>query len=105
MIEIKRVEPKTVAEMIRGMNDEELNSLLFKVKISSITRVLERCSAELADVLAQLKHGQIEGTEGTGFIGPQLCLVTDLGTQEQFYIDSNDKRWDIPVPPKEDQHE
>lgn len=108
MIEVKEVEPKTVAEIIRGMNDEDLNSFLFKFKINSITRFLERGGAGLADTVAQMKilQGGVDGARSTEFIEPQLCLVTDLGESKQFYIDSNDKRWDIPVPPNgEVQHE
>lgn len=81
MIEVKRVEPKTVAEMIRDMNDEDLNSFLFKFKISSITRFLERGGAGLADAGEQLKilHGQVEGTEGTEF----GCIVAGFDEEVQ----------------------
>lgn len=69
MIEVKRAEPKTVAETIRSMNDEDLNTFLFKFKISSITGFLERGGAGVADAATQLKilRGEVEGTEGTEF--------------------------------------
>lgn len=69
MIEVKRVEPKTVAETIRGMNDKDLNNFLFSFKIISITRFLKRGGAGVADAETQLRilRGQVEGAKGTEF--------------------------------------
>lgn len=107
MIEVKRVEPKTVAEMIRDMNDKELNNFLYLFKVNCIARFFTKGGAGLADTVAQMKilQGGVDGALSTEFVEPQRCLVTDLGESKQFYIDSNDKRWDIPVPHEEAQHE
>lgn len=81
MIEVREVEPKTVAETIRDMNDEDLNSFLFKFKISSITRFLERGGAGLADAAMQLRilRGQVEDTEYTE-LG---CIVAGFDEEVQ----------------------